>query len=244
MNADLEAREPFLLITAGRTGVTLGSRLRPRLASDGLDLYEAAAIDEALHLLDLRPPAAIAILLASSEDVSDLQDLRERSQAPLIAIMPQTADESDRLLAFDYGADDVMLEPISTLELLARIRAIRRRAGASTWSSPYRYGPLVVDVAAHEVRLRGQVLALSPQEFSLLAHLARHPHRTLTRRELLASAWDGMRAVHDRATVTEHVRRLRRKFDALGEPGDRWITTVHGVGYRFDPPTELPPRVS
>jgi two-component system, OmpR family, phosphate regulon response regulator PhoB len=229
--------EIFLLVAGRRTAAASAARLRPRLSLDGLTLQEAFDPDAALEFVARQPPEAVMVHLGAGIDPQILADLRASSPCPLLAVLPADSDENDRLLAFDLGADDVVVEPFSPLEVAARVRAARRRAQGATAVQRYRYGSLVVDVHAHEASLGDRLLTLTHQEFALLAFFATHPRRTYTRTQLLEAAWESEGAERDRATVTEHVRRLRRKFDEAGYAGDRWITTVHGVGYRFDPYT-------
>jgi two-component system, OmpR family, phosphate regulon response regulator PhoB len=227
--------DTFLLVASRRAATALASRLRPRLALDGLKFCEVSDPEAALEFLARHTPGAVMLHLGAGVDPQVIADLRASTTALLLAVLPESSDESDRLLAFDLGADDVVVEPFSPVEVAARVRAARRRFRGESAIQRLRYGSLVVDLHAHEVQLGNRLLVLTHQEFALLAFFATHPRRTYTRAQLLEAAWESERAERHRATVTEHVRRLRRKFDEAGYPGDRWIITVHGVGYRFDP---------
>jgi DNA-binding response OmpR family regulator len=146
-------------------------------------------------------------------------------------------EEVDRIAGLELGADDYVAKPFSPRELTARVKAVLRRAAgplAASQQEPavLRAGDLEVDVVAHEARLRGQLVALTAKEFDLLAHLMRHPKRALRREELLRDVWGF--SYGDTSTVTVHVRRLREKIEA--DPSSpRYVCTVWGVGYRFEP---------
>ncbi|CAN5504260.1 response regulator transcription factor [soil metagenome] len=163
---------------------------------------------------------------------------RLRALAPVPVIMlTARGDESDRVIGLELGADDYVAKPFSPKELLARVRAVLRRASgplaAATPGTPtvLADGDLRVDVAAHEVLLDGGVLAVTPREFELLVYLMRHPRQAFRREELLAEVW-GYR-YGDTSTVTVHVRRIREKIERDPSRPVR-IATVMGVGYRWE----------
>jgi two-component system phosphate regulon response regulator PhoB len=114
------------------------------------------------------------------------------------------------------------------------VRAVLRRTTAAVPPARLRYGALEIRLAAHEVLLHGDLVELTAKEFELLAFLASSPRRVFSREELLQAVWGSTSQWQDPATVTEHVRRLRRKVEADPER-PRWLATVRGVGYRFDP---------
>ncbi len=165
-----------------------------------------------------------------------LQQLRLTSDVPVIFLTGR-AEEVDRVVGLELGADDYVLKPYSLRELVARVRARLRRPGATPVESGpdefLTYGPLRIDVRAHEVEVDGDRVELTTREYELLSFLARHPRQVFTREQLLESVW-GTR-YQDPATVTEHVRRVRVKIlDGTAED-KAWITTLRGTGYRFDP---------
>ena len=151
---------------------------------------------------------------------------------PVLVLTARSA-EMDKLLGFEHGADDYLTKPFSPRELVARVKALVRRARPSGMSSTIVAGRLSVDLDAREVRLGGVALELTPREFDLLAFLARHPGRVLSRDELLRKVW-GYDYVGETRTVDVDVRRLRAK---LGEASVS-IETVLGSGYKFFPPAE------
>lgn len=159
---------------------------------------------------------------------------RLRSDGPLpVVMLTARGDEEDRILGLEVGADDYVTKPFSPRELVLRVESVLRRAGATGSGGPRLHGGgITLDPAAHTVHdARGQ-LALTLREFDLLAHLLRHPGRAFTREELMSAVWGW--DIGDLSTVTVHVRRLRHKVER--DPArPRLISTVWGVGYRFDP---------
>ena len=156
--------------------------------------------------------------------------LRARNQVPVIVVTAR-ADEVDRVLLLELGADDYVVKPFGFRELVARIRAVQRRvAGPGQPRGGHQeLGPLVIDRGSRRVWLAGDELDLTPKEFDLLSYLAEEPSQVRTREEIIACVWDE----HwwgSTKTLDVHVAALRRK---LGDPG--WITTLRGVGYRLDP---------
>jgi len=142
-------------------------------------------------------------------------------------------EEEDRIDGLEAGADDYLAKPFSPRELVLRVQSVLRRnrpepvAGGAT-----EVGSFSLDLTAHEVRMNGVPLVLTAREFDLLAHLIGHPHRALSREDLLKSVWGW--DFGDLSTVTVHVRRLREKIEA-DPTRPRLLNTVWGVGYRFDP---------
>jgi DNA-binding response OmpR family regulator len=162
---------------------------------------------------------------------------RLRAQAPVPVIMlTARGEEADRIAGLELGADDYVAKPFSPRELTARVKAVlRRAAGPLTFQQEpavLRAGGLEVDTVAHEARLDGELVALTAKEFDLLAHLMRNPRRAFRREELLDDVWGF--SYGDTSTVTVHIRRLREKVEA--DPSNpRYVCTVWGVGYRFEP---------
>ncbi|MBV8951279.1 MAG: response regulator transcription factor, partial [Actinobacteria bacterium] len=163
------------------------------------------------------------------------QWIRSNSGVPVI-LLTARSDEADRIVGLELGADDYVTKPFSPRELTARVKAVLRRATTAavpgSGGGPLVAGDLVVDPASHEVRRRGELVALTAREFDLLRFLAQRPRQVFGRDELLEQVWGY--SYGDASTVTVHIRRLREKLeDNPSEPAR--ITTVWGVGYRFDP---------
>jgi two-component system, OmpR family, response regulator RegX3 len=182
---------------------------------------EALAAGEAdVVLLDLRLP-----------DVDGLdvcRTLRERSNVPIIVVTAR-GEEADRVVGLELGADDYVIKPFGLRELIARIRAVTRRAalGGRTGAGPIAVGPLRVDERARHVQVSGQEIDLTPKEFDLLLALARDPGVVISRRRLLEDVWQTT-WYGSTKTIDVHVAALRRK---LGDPS--LIETVRGVGFRL-----------
>jgi two-component system phosphate regulon response regulator PhoB len=180
-----------------------------------------------LMLLDLTLP-----------DVSGFEVLLHVRSSPTpalpVIVLSGRSAEADRVLAFELGADDYNVKPFLPRELPARVRSVVRRAGAAPTAVPLRFGPLEVRLPEREVLLAGVLVETTPREFDLLAALASAPRRVFSKAELLSAVWGSSDDWQDPATVTEHVRRLRRKLEADPDR-PRWIVTVRGAGYRFEP---------
>jgi DNA-binding response OmpR family regulator len=211
------------------------------LRRDGFTVKTARTGRLALDAIATQPPDLVVLDLMlpdiSGEEVC--ASLRRHSGVPILMLTAKSA-EADRLRGLALGADDYLVKPFSPRELVARVRAILRRAGVS--SEPpadllvIDAGRLEVDLAAHEARLAGTPVPLTVAEFRLLAALARQPRRVFTRFELL-QAVQGPDVEGIERTVDVHVMRLRKKMDEVLPRSSRYVTTVYGVGYRLDEPS-------
>ena len=159
--------------------------------------------------------------------------IRSRSQLPVIMVTA-LAEEADRLIGLELGADDYLTKPFSPRELVARVKAVLRRASApAALATRIEIGDLVIDPGRREVRKGGSSLQLTTLEFDLLSFLAGNPNQVFSRRELMDRVW-GYASALDTGTVTVHVRRLREKIeDDPSRP--QHLETVWGSGYRFTP---------
>ena len=203
------------------------------LERDGYTVREVADGDEVAEAIETFRPDLIVldVMLPHRSGLDVLRDVGSR--VPVILLTART-DETDRVLGLELGADDYVVKPFSPRELVARVRSVLRRAQAPTGSTLLQFDDLVIDTAAREVRVAGEVVALTAKEYDVLAHLAAHPRQVFSRAQLLASVWDSSPEYQDPATVTVHVRRLRNKIEHDPEH-PRFIATVWGVGYRFEP---------
>ena len=196
----------------------------------GLELARAA--DPDLIVLDL--------MLPHVDGLDVCQAVRAESDVPIIMLTARTT-EADKLIGLEAGADDYLTKPFSPRELLARVRAVLRRArarpGASGAPAEIRAGDLVIDTRGHTVRRRGEPVSLTPKEFRLLLALAREPGRAFTRQELLERAFESDYDGLER-TVDVHLMNVRRKIEA--DPARPvYVQTVYGVGYRFGEQTDV-----
>jgi two-component system OmpR family response regulator len=179
----------------------------------------------------LRPVACIVDIALPGMDGTELcRRLREDGDWTPVLFLTARDDEVDRILGLELGADDYITKPFSPRELVARVKAVLRRTGGPPSGERVRsLGPLMLDPSRREVRAAGELVALTPTEFDLLAHLMQRPGRVFTREELLASVW-GYAAHAGTRTVDVHVAQVRGK---LGDSA-AVIRTVRGVGYTAD----------
>jgi two-component system, OmpR family, response regulator ResD len=175
------------------------------------------------------------VMLPNRDGLEICRELRARGATPIIMLTAR-GEETDKILGLGLGADDYVTKPFSPGELVARVKAVlRRTSGAGALAAGHEVihaGDLEVDTAAHRVTRGGATIELTAKEFDLLAHMAAHPGRVFTREQLLRDVW-GYDFFGDDSTVTVHVRRLREKLEP--DPANpRYVTTVWGVGYRFE----------
>jgi DNA-binding response OmpR family regulator len=205
------------------------------LAREGFRCRTAATGIEALQEVRGHPPDLIVLDLMLPE-MDGLEVCRRLRADPASAAVPiimltAKADEVDRVVGLEMGADDYLVKPFSPKELVARVRAVLRRVRAPVPAAPLRVGAVVLDAGRHTVAVEGAMIALTPKEFDLLQALMEAAGRVLSRDHLLDRVWGYARADEiESRTVDVHVRRLRAK---LGPEGRR-ITTVKSVGYRFE----------
>ena len=205
--------------------------------------YEVTAVADALGAMEQlgagEPDLVLLDLgLPDVDGMELLGRIRGRSTVPIIMLTGRTA-EDDRIAGLRGGADDYVNKPFSAGELVARVQSVLRRAQPAADSSGSSGGPLafeglVIDPHAREVRVGDDLVPVTAKEFDLLAFLAAAPRQVFTREQLLRHVWDSSTEWQDDATVTEHVRRVRRKIEADPDR-PRWLLTVRGVGYRFEP---------
>jgi DNA-binding response OmpR family regulator len=205
------------------------------LSSEGFEVSAVSGAVEALDSIRADEPDVVLldVNLVGKDGFEVLAELRQTLDIPVILLTGRGA-EPDRVLGLQMGADDYVVKPFSYPELVARIDNILRRSGAKAAPVVRTFGPLKVDMTSREVRVDGVLVVTTAKEFDLLAFLAASPRQVFTRDQLLQHVWGSSAAWQDPATVTEHVRRLRIKIEEAPEQ-PRWILTVRGVGYRFEP---------
>jgi DNA-binding response OmpR family regulator len=233
------ARLGRVLVVEDEADVT--ELIRYNLAKEGMEVRTAANGADALRgARDLHPDVVLLDLMIPQlngwEVCRRLKQDRETQGIPVIVVTGR-AEEGDKVLGFELGADDYITKPFSPRELVARIRAVLRRGKAGVREDARHYikaGDLEIDRYRFQVRQKGRVVELTRKEFDLVAVLAGSPGRVFGRDELLDLVWGRDGFVEPR-TVDVHLARLRGKFAAAKVP-DPGIETVRGVGYRFREP--------
>ena len=207
------------------------------LTRSGHQTLHAESVQEAIQLIDQVIPdlALIDWMLPGSSGIELIKRVRSNKRTSTMPIIMLTAkaDEDDKLMGLDKGADDYITKPFSPKELVARIKAVlRRRAPQLTDDIVESYG-LEVDPVTHRVTGNGKALVMGPSEFRLLHFFMTHKERVHTRTQLLDQVWGDHVFVEER-TVDVHIRRLRQALEKTGH--DIYIQTVRGAGYRFSRP--------
>jgi two-component system, OmpR family, response regulator RegX3 len=199
------------------------------LGREGYDVDRVATGSEALEA-DGADMILLDLGLPDMDGFEVCRKLRSGSNVPIIVVTAR-GEEIDRVIGLELGADDYMVKPFGLRELVARIRAILRRATPATIATPdegvQRIDDLEIDRRTHRVKIGDDVIDLTPKEFDLLALLAEDPGALRTRADILDQVWDP-HWYGPTKTLDVHVASLRRK---LGDPG--WIETVRGVGFRL-----------
>lgn len=205
--------------------------LRTSLAGHGYAVEVAEDGESALAMLAARPPDAMVLdlVMPGTDGFAVLGHTREWTSLPII-VLSARGDERDKVAALDLGADDYLTKPFGIEELLARLRAVLRRAGIP--SEPrVTIGDLVIDLARHVVTRNGAEVHLTPTEYDLLRVFVTHPDRVLTHRQILESVW-GAYAAENAQQLRVYVNYLRRKLEP--DPArPQLLVTEPGVGYRL-----------
>ena len=203
------------------------------LARAGFRVVVAATAADALVAARSARPALVVLDLGlpDADGLDVTRELRRVANVPIVMLTAR-GDESDRIVGLEVGADDYVVKPFSPRELVARVRAVLRRAeGGATAGDTVHALDVTIDVPRRRVQVGERAVELTATEFALLETLAREPGRVFTRGQLLDAVHGVSFESYERA-VDAHVKNLRRKIEpATGAP--RYIQTVHGVGYRF-----------
>jgi DNA-binding response OmpR family regulator len=221
----------------------LTALLRSYLEAEGYEVFEAHDGPSTLRLAAQSRPDVVVLdlIMPGIDGVEVCRQLRQFSNA-YVLMLTSKSQEVDKLIGLSVGADDYMTKPFSPRELVARVKAMLRRAQmgeatglgrlATDIPAPVVFGELVIDTARHEVQHGGEVIYLTPREFELLATLSAHPGLVFTRRQLLNRVWGD--DLYEERLVDVHIASLRKKLhDESRRP--RYIETVRGVGFRFGP---------
>lgn len=209
------------------------------LAQERYKVLEAVDGEQALKVIQRDKPNLVILdlMLPGLSGLEVCRLLRERPETARLPILMLTAKagEADRVVGLEMGADDYLVKPFSPRELVARVRAILRRANGAANAEQlptYDKGGLRIDFTTYEVFARGKTVKLTLKEFELLRFLVHNPNRVLNRDQLLDRVWGGDTFVTPR-TVDVHIRRLRKAIEK-DDSNPEWILTLRGVGYRFD----------
>ncbi|KFI74310.1 MAG: response regulator transcription factor [Bifidobacterium mongoliense] len=214
-----------------------------QLTREGYAVSAAATGEEAWEIftrggIDL---VLLDVMLPGIGGIELCRRMREQSRLPIIMVTAKST-EIDTVVGLEIGADDYVTKPYSFRELLARIRAVLRRnpgaesrdAGDTHEDPLLRCGEVIMNVAEHEVSVRGEQVFFPLKEFELLEYLLRNKGRVMTRHQLINHVW-GSDYVGDTKTLDVHVKRLRAKIEADAAV-HRYLTTVRGLGYKIDDP--------
>lgn len=207
--------------------------LRSYLEANGYSVLTSARGDSGLAVWEReRPDLVLLDLNLPGMDGLDIaRAIRRKGETPIIMLTARV-EEADRLVGLELGADDYIAKPFSPREVVARVRAVLRRAGGTaTASQKLRVADLELDLEAHSVQRSGQPLELTPTEFNLLAALISQPGRVFSRLQLLEAAQGSAYEGYER-TIDAHIKNLRAKIEE--DPRQpRYVETVFGVGYRM-----------
>jgi len=213
--------------------------VRLYLEKEGFEVTESARGDDALVTFQQSVPDLVLldVMLPGMDGLQVLREIRKTSKAPVIMLTAR--DETfDKVLGLELGADDYITKPFETKELVARVKAVLRRAPSTESEKPadkddtLRFPQLTISLARYEVTYEGRELEMPPKELEVLYYLASHPNMVFTREQLLERVW-GFDFFGDSRTVDVHIKRLREKLPECEKYG--WeIHTVWRVGYKFE----------
>lgn len=209
--------------------------LRLYLVKEGFQVVLAGDGEEALARFSAENPDIILldVMMPRLDGWQVCREIRKKSECPIIMITAK-GETFDKVLGLELGADDYVVKPFETKEIVARIKAVLRRTGKSAAENDVKevsYDKLVVNMTKYELKVDGKVVDTPPKELELLYHLASNPNRVYTRDQLLDEVW-GFEYYGDSRTVDVHVKRLREKLEGVS---DQWsLKTVWGVGYKFE----------
>lgn len=206
------------------------------LDREGFSTFEAIDGEAALKCVSDREPDLIVldVMLPKLDGYSVIKELRKHTQVPVI-LLTARAEEIDRVLGLELGADDYVVKPFSPRELAARVRSVLRRSNTTDHTTKLlEFDGLIIDGRTRDVLVGGDRVDMPPMEFDLLMYLASSPRQVFSRGQILDHVWGSSTDWQDPSTVTVHIRRLRQKIERDADAPER-IQTVWGRGYRFKP---------
>jgi two-component system phosphate regulon response regulator PhoB len=224
---------PLVLIVEDESALV--TMLRYNLEREGFEVDEVRDGEEALTKLSERPPDIVLLdwmipLVSGIEVCRQIRRSPELKDTPVV-LLTARGEEADKIRGLNSGADDYLVKPFSTTELIARMRALLRRAKPEVAAERLSYADLSMDLAAHRVTRRGRPVHLGPTEYRLLRFFLQHPGRVYSREQLLDQVW-GRDVYVELRTVDVHIRRLRKAINQDGETD--LIRTVRSAGYALD----------
>ena len=210
--------------------------LRLYLEKEGFEVVMAHDGEEAVARFESEKPSLILldIMMPKLDGWQVCRQIRQKSDCPIIMLTAK-GETFDKVLGLELGADDYVVKPFDTKEIVARIKAVLRRSGpagaAANEVKEVSYDKLTVNMTRYELKVDGKVVDAPPKELELLFHLASNPNRVFTRDQLLDEVW-GFEYYGDSRTVDVHIKRLREKLEGVS---DQWsLKTVWGGGYKFE----------
>ncbi|MCI5971263.1 MAG: response regulator transcription factor [Oscillospiraceae bacterium] len=209
--------------------------LRIYLEKEGYSVILSYDGQEALVKFNALKPDIVLldVMLPSLDGWQVCREIRKKSDVPIIMITAKS-ETFDKVLGLELGADDYIVKPLDTLEVVARIKAVARRVGKTSKEvvvKEVKYDKLSVNMTRYELRIDGKIVDTPPKELELLFYLASNPNRVYTRDQLLDEVW-GFEYYGDSRTIDVHIKRLREKLEGVS---DKWaLKTVWGVGYKFE----------
>ncbi|WHH59595.1 response regulator transcription factor [Petroclostridium sp. X23] len=207
--------------------------IRLYLEKEGFTVVTAYTGTKALDLFKAETPSLVVldIMLPELDGWQVCREIRRISNIPIIMLTAK-GETFDKVLGLELGADDYMVKPFETKELVARIKAVLRRyEQKSADVKEVVYPNLLINLATYQLKVNGKFMDIPPKELELLYYLASHPNKVFTREQLLQEVW-GFDYFGDSRTVDVHIKRLREKLDCGEQPWE--LKTVWGVGYKFE----------
>jgi two-component system, OmpR family, phosphate regulon response regulator PhoB len=216
--------------------IAIRDMLEFALETEGFAVFKSSSSEQAMNFLHDNQVAPDLILLdwmlPGASGVEFCRKLKKDDRFKKIPVIMLTArgEEDDRVRGLEVGADDYIVKPFSPRELIARVRAVIRRAHPELDEKVVEFGGLRIETANHKVAMKGQPINLGPTEYKLLLHFMENPERVYNREQLLDAVW-GKQIIVEERTVDVHIRRLRKALEVLN--ADKYVQTVRGAGYRF-----------
>ena len=231
-------QKEVILIVEDEPAVARG--LQYGLSKEGFNVRWVATGQEALRWVEKDSPHLILldIRLPDINGFDVCRRLRAEGKRQPILMLTARDEEIDKILGLELGADDYVVKPFSLREVISRIRALLRRAyGELAVAKPNEkisFGNIVIDGERLQVTRQGKVVDLTPTEFRLLRYLVNHPNQAISRSDLIQMVWGYDSDIYNERTIDVHIRHLRQKLEP-DPTNPRWLTTVRGIGYMFEP---------